>query len=266
MTKLRHFLVLALPLMFTGIVLAQDAPRKKLVRILIIGDATVCNHPPGSIQHGWGEMIGIGFEDNVRIRNIAGLAVSTKSILTDDVFRKAFDEKFDFVLIQLGHYDSLGPTYPASTEPFGSYKANLREIVDACKTAGTQPILITPMHRRRFYRDRLSEELKPYAYAMRAVGREKKVPVVDLYSSSGDLMERIGEIGSADLFSKEGDADTFSEKGARIMAALVLEGLRKVSPKLAAVIPAETESNGKAAPDSGKAAPEKTERPTAPSR
>jgi lysophospholipase L1-like esterase len=62
---------------------------------------------------------------------------------------------------------------------------------------------------------------------LKAVAAEVKVPVVDLYSRSGELFEKLGEAGSADLSSGPKDRTHFSEKGARAMARLVLEDLKK---------------------------------------
>jgi len=175
---------------------------------------------------------------------MSGYALSSKTAIYQGTLKAALKEKSDYVFIQFGHMDSV-KGHEGATAPFTEYKANLRTMIDACNQAGTQPVLITPMHRHRFYRERLSEELKPYAYAMRAVGREKRVPVVDLYSASGELMERIGEVESSALFANEGEVDLFSEKGARIMAALVLEGLRKVGPKYAELVIPESETDDK---------------------
>jgi lysophospholipase L1-like esterase len=77
-------------------------------------------------------------------------------------------------------------------------------------------------------------DLKPYAAAMKEVGAEKKVAVIDLYTSSKELAEKLGPEESATMANKKGDFTHFNEKGARAMAALVLKELPAAEPKLKA--------------------------------
>jgi lysophospholipase L1-like esterase len=141
-------------------------------------------------------------------------------------------EQADFALIQFGHNDSHGKGRPEATDPDTDFKANLRTYIDTFRDAGVQPILVTPMHRRTYLNGRLTEELKPYADAIKTVALEKGVPVVDLYTSSGILFETLGEEAGSDLNVSKTDRTHFSEKGARAMADLVLTGLKSISPEL----------------------------------
>jgi lysophospholipase L1-like esterase len=215
---------------------SADSPKKSELRIVILGDSTVANYPADSNMRGWGQVIGNGFHEGVMIHNLAANGRSTKTFIAEGLLKKSLNVHADFALIQFGHNDSHKKGNPESTDANTDYKENLRIYVDAFQKAGTQPILITPMHRRTFRGGKLTEELKPYADAMKAVAVERKVPVVDLYAASGELFERLGEAGSQDLNCTEKDRTHFSEKGAKALAELVLMGLKKSSPKLAAAV------------------------------
>ena len=71
-----------------------------------------------------------------------------------------------------------------------------------------------------------------YAEAMKQVGAEKKVPVVDLHTSSWALVEPLGSKGSADMASAPGDGTHFNGKGAKAMAELVMKELPAAAPAL----------------------------------
>lgn len=206
----------------------------KQVKIVILGDSTVSDYPLSSNLRGWGQVIGSGFKEGVVVRNLAASGRSTRTFIAEGRLKKALEEKADFALIQFGHNDSHAKDRPEATEAEGDFKDYLRTYVDSFRKVGTQPILVTPMHRRTYRNGKPTDELKPYAEAMKAVAREKSVPVVDLWTASGELFERLGDAGSADLSCSPTDRTHFSEKGARAMAALVLVGLKQASLPLAA--------------------------------
>jgi lysophospholipase L1-like esterase len=210
----------------------QIAAEPPPIRIVVLGDSTVCDYPTDSPIRGWGQLLGEGFKKPVAIRNLAVSGCSTKTFIKEGRLKKALEEPADFALIQFGHNDSHGKERPESTDAATDYKEYLREYVDSFQKAGTQPILVTPMHRRTFSGGKLTEELRQYAEAMKAVAEEKKVPVVDLYALSGELFLKLGDDGSADLSCGPKDWTHFSEKGARAMAGLVLGELGRISPQL----------------------------------
>jgi lysophospholipase L1-like esterase len=187
-------------------------------------------------MRGWGQYLAEGFREPVVVRNLAASGRSTKTFLKEGRLDRALAEKADFALIQFGHNDSHGQGRPESTDAGADYQEYLRTYVDAFVSAGTVPILVTPMHRRAFQNGKVTQGLKPYAEAMKAVAAQKKVPVVDLYARSGELFERLGEAGSADLSCSPEDRTHFSEKGARALAAIVLEELKTADARLGQAI------------------------------
>jgi len=105
--------------------------------------------------------------------------------------------------------------------------------VEEARAAGATPVLVTPMHRRRFdEHGKATRELLPYAEAMKIVAKEKAVDLVDLHTASGILFEKLGDAGSADLSCSTTDRTHFSEKGAKAIAGLVLNLLPVAEPSL----------------------------------
>jgi hypothetical protein len=60
--------------------------------------------------------------------------------------------------------------------------------------------------------------------------------VIDLHTTSGELFQKLGYAGSAELANKAGDRTHFNEKGARAMAELVIKELPDVEPSVRALL------------------------------
>lgn len=214
---------------------AADTPRE--VRIAVIGDSTVCEYPATSNIRGWGHFLAPAFQAHVRVLNLAKSGRSTKTFIKEGLWTKTLAEKPSFVLIQFGHNDSHARERPESTDAATDYRDFLRRYVDEARAGGATPVLVTPMHRRRFDKDgKVTQELLPYADAMKVVAKEKRVALVDLHAASGELFQKLGDAGSADLSCSATDRTHFSEKGAKAMAELVLKGLATVEARLAALL------------------------------
>jgi lysophospholipase L1-like esterase len=224
--------ILATLVSVLGVSPAGPGVKNGPLRIVVLGDSTVCDYPAGAATRGWGQYLAEGFKEPVTVRNLAASGRSTKTFMKEGRLQKALAERADFALIQFGHNDSHARGRPEATDPATDFRENLRAYIEAFRKAGTVPVLVTPMHRRTFQGARVTEELKPYADAMKVVAAEMKVPVVDLYTSSGELFERLGDAGSADLSSRPNDRTHFSEKGARAMVRLVLDGLNPTDARL----------------------------------
>jgi len=215
------------------------------VRIVIVGDSTVAKYPPKDAKRGWGQFIEEYFrKGTVKVIDLAAPGRSTKSFIQEGHWQKALADKPNYVLIQFGHNDSHAPSKPEATDPSTDYTAFLRRYIDESRAIGAIPILVTPMVRRTFNAQGqiVEGELPPnrplaaYAEAMKAVGVEKGVPVIDLYTSSKDLAEKLGPAASLELASQKSDPTHFNEKGARAMADLVIQGLPAAAPELARLL------------------------------
>ena len=228
---MKHFLLCVLLSVSTC---ARAADHQGPLRLVIIGDSTVCNYPTNIAQRGWGQFIQGYFKDDVKVINLARSGRSTKTFIKEGLWQKALAEKPDVVLIQFGHNDSHAPEKPEATDANTDYKQYLRRYIDETRAIGGEPILITPMVRRTFGPDgKLKDALQRYADAMKQVGAEKNVPVIDLHVASKALVEPLGPEGSASMANKPGDNTHFNEKGARAMAELVMKELPAADPALA---------------------------------
>ncbi len=214
--------------------IAKSADAAKLA-IVIIGDSTVCNYPGEHACRGWGQFIAEQFKDTVRVANHAASGRSTKTFIAEGRWTRALAEKPDFVLIQFGHNDSHAKGRPEATDAAGDYRDFLRRYVDESRAANATPIFVTPMYRRTFDADgKLTDILQPYADAMKAVAAEKKVPLIDLHTSSGALFRGLGKDRCPELANAATDFTHFNEKGARAMAELVMKELPATDARLAA--------------------------------
>lgn len=239
-TRLRYFLTIIV--LVVGTMLSPAARAAGVapvpVRIVIIGDSTVCNYPATRPERGWGQFIEERFREGaVKVINLAAAGRSTKTFIKEGRWQKALAEKPDYVLIQFGHNDSHTPDKPEATDAATDYQDNLRRYIDESRAIGATPILVTPMVRRTFGADgKITEptdrSLLSYANAMKEVGTEKKAAVIDLHTSSQELAEKLGPETSAEMANKKGDNTHFNEKGARAMADLVMKELPTAVPKL----------------------------------
>ncbi len=208
------------------------------VRVVIIGDSTVCNYPEDRPDRGWGQFFEEQFNDgSLQVVNLAVGGRSTKTFITEGRWEKALNQKPDYILIQFGHNDSHKPGKPESTNASTDYKEYLHRYINESRENGAVPIMVTPMVRRTFNsKGKLYGNLQPYADAMKEVGIELNVPVIDLHASSMQLVKELGPDESTSLASKEGDRTHFNEKGARAMLDLIMQELPSKAPDLAALI------------------------------
>lgn len=207
------------------------------ISLALVGDSTVAEWAEAKPARGWGQSLAPFLIDDVKITNLAVCGASTKTFPATGNWKKAVEGRPTFVLIQFGHNDSHAPGLPESTSAGGEYTENLRRYVAEARAAGSMPILITPMHRRMFdSTGQPTRELEPYAVATRKVAGSEQVPLIDLYQSSGDLLARLGEAGSAGLTVSDKDRTHFTPEGAAVMAGLVADGMREGPPALARLV------------------------------
>ena len=213
---------------------AADAPVARKPRVALAGDSTV------TTTAGWGA----AFEELLGARGecvqLARGGQSSKSFRDSGNWAKVIEAKPDYVLIQFGHNDMPGKGPNRETDPATTYRENLGRFVDEARAVGAVPILVTSMARRTFDKGKIRGELAPWAEAARAVAAEKKVPLVDLFARSVALLEKLGPEGSAayDPVTTDGRPDHthLSPDGAKAMAKIIAEELRKVEPGLAGLL------------------------------
>ena len=208
---------------------------KARINVILVGDSTVANYKPELTIRGWGQVIPRFFNDDVKIINQAISGRSTKTFIQQGDWDKTLKlvKPGDYVLIQFGHNDSHAKDKPEATDAATSYTEFLKKYVDDVRAVKATPILVTPMHSGIFEKGKISAELQPYVDAMKKVAGEKDIVCIDLYTSSGKLLQELGNEGIAPLFCSPKDRTHFSEQGAIAIAELIVKDLAASGTPLA---------------------------------
>jgi pectinesterase len=211
------------------------------IRIVLVGDSTVTD------TAGWG----LGFKqllsDGAECFNTAQGGRSSMSFMKEGRWTNALALNGDYYLIQFGHNNEPGK--PGRSTDMPTFISDMSKYVDEALAIGAKPVLVTPLSRRQWDKTnpgKIKSSLAPYAVEVGKIATEKKVPLVDLHARSIELYEKLGRQGCLDFSpSKVVDGTNavdnthLNAKGSVIIARLVDEELRKVTPELAPLFRAE---------------------------
>jgi lysophospholipase L1-like esterase len=254
-----------------GVASMEIKPAKEAITVFLAGDSTVTdqrNEP----WAGWGQMLPRFFGQSVAVSNQAESGLALYSFERQKRLEKVLSmmKKGDCLFIQFGHNDQKDKSPDAG--PFTSYKANLKRFVEAARSKGGIPVLVTPMERRRWKGNEPEPTLADYAEAVRQVGTEEKAPVIDLNAMSLKLYAALGPENSKKAFVHY-PANTFPGQdkplkddthhnayGGYELARCVVEGIRANVPELAKRLAKDAGAFDPAKPD----APEKVDIPPSP--
>lgn len=231
-------------LLLMSFVIRPDKP----IYVYLIGDSTLSiKETKAYPETGWGMPFANFFDTTVVIKNLAKNGRSTKTFLSEGLWKPAFDQlkAGDYVLIQFGHNDESKEKVDRYTTP-EEYKANLIKFVNETRSKKGIPILITPVSRRNFDSEGKIKETHPvYTDLVKEVAKDLNVPLIDLNERSKALYQQMGAENSKLLFNQllpnehpnypEGKVDNthFNELGARRIAQLVLAELNALHIELA---------------------------------
>lgn len=208
------------------------------VAVYLAGDSTVTDQrrEPWAA---WGQMLPRFFRAGVAIANHAESGESLKSFIGEKRLSKILEtlKADDYLFIQFAHNDQKPG--PAHVDAFTSYVEYLRRYIDAARSKGAVPVLVTSMHRRRFDpAGKIVNTLEDYPKAMRQLAADQKVALIDLNAMSQTLFETLGEQGTLKAFvhypaqtfpgqDQELKDDThFNSYGAYELARCVVESIR----------------------------------------
>lgn len=235
--KITNFAILFF--LFSLPAFAQKTP----VTIFLAGDSTMAEKlPEKRPETGWGEMFGRHFQTGkVKIENRAANGRSTKTFISENRWQQIVDalKKGDYVFIQFGHNDQSKEKGERYTPP-EDFKKNLARMVADVRAKGGNPVLLTPVVRRRFDSGgRFYDAHGEYPDLTRSAAKESGVPLIDMHRMSEKLVVGRGVEESKKLFLilKEGESPNyrkglddnthFSPLGAEEMAKLAVEGIRR---------------------------------------
>ncbi|MDR1336334.1 MAG: rhamnogalacturonan acetylesterase [Tannerella sp.] len=242
-----------------AVCLLLGATQSQPVRIFLAGDSTMATQQEYRTvtdsatgqkfeetmpMKGWGQMLPDFFnQKDVVILNKALNGRSSLSYRTEGHWDKMIAQvkKGDYVVIEFGHNDESQQKVGRYSTP-EDYRKNLERYLDEVQAKGAVPILCTPIARRKFdKRDKFVDTHGVYTDAVREIARERKVLLVDMESASRKLIEEYGVEKSRELFfhiqpginkifpNGREDNTHFSEKGARIMAKLFVDGIKALN-------------------------------------
>lgn len=203
----------------------------------MIGDSTMADKPLlNNPERGWGQLFPQYFSNEVEIKNFAVNGRSTKSFIKEgrwDTVMK-YMKPGDYVFIQFGHNDSKLDDSVRSAPAQTLYKQNLIKFIVDARTKGGNPILVTPVMRRKFdAAGNFVDQHGDYPGVVKFLADSMRVALIDLHASSKKMIEDEGVEGSKKMFlwidsnhfkvmpvGKKDDTH-FSEYGAAKVASLV---------------------------------------------
>jgi lysophospholipase L1-like esterase len=225
---------------------SPDVDQSKLpdVKLYLAGDSTVMDYGTASAQEGWGQELGQFLITKVTIVNEAIGGRSIQSFMYDDAANTMPSSRWtsiqtnirsgDFFMVQFGTNDSSGIAGRAVTPT--DFQTLLGTMIDAIKTKGATPILVTPSALQEWTGGREGNtRLGPYAAAMRTIAPLKNVLVDDLNARSIELLDMVGQTAAMQIYIN-GDKAHFTKTGATDMAQIVAQELRRVGSPLAAYL------------------------------
>lgn len=223
-------------------------PERK-VTVFLIGDSTMANKPlDDNPERGWGMYFPKYMTDEIEVQNHAVNGRSTRSFINEHRWDTVMSrlKAGDYVLIQFGHNDQKVEDSNRSAPAHTLYKENLIRFVNDVRSKGANPVLITPVMRRKFDEaGKFVDQHGDYPGVVREVAAAMNVPLIDLHKSSEALIVKEGVEGSGRLFlnippnhfknykGKEEDNTHFSEYGAASMASLVCQSIKEQNLDLA---------------------------------
>ena len=236
-------------------------PAPDAVTVFVAGDSTVVDgrREPWS---GWGQMLPRFFGPDVAVANYAESGRSLRSFRGDRRLDKilASMKPGDYLFIQFGHNDMKEKGEGVGA--FTSFAADLKSYVAAARERGATPVLVTPMHRRRFDdQGKTQNSHGDYPEAVRRVAVEEKAPLIDLHATSAKLYDALGVERSTKAFVFY-PANTFPDQaeelkdnshhnpyGAYQLAKCVVEGIRSSGLPLASQLAPGLEPYDPSKPD-----------------
>lgn len=218
----------------------------KPITIFIAGDSTAqtYNEEKDGLIKGWGQMLSLFLDKDVKVSNHAIGGRSTKTFIEEGRWDKLLSEvcQGDYVFIQFGHNDAS--TRPERHASYEDYRKNLIKMIEDVKAKNANPVLLTSVVMRTFKDGNLIDDrLKGYPAITRQIAKEYSVPMIDINLKTRDFVIMLGDESSkpyyrwveagVDHAKPEGlqDDTHMMEKGATKVAYFVAEGIKELNLK-----------------------------------
>lgn len=205
------------------------------LKITIASDSTAAAFPATDYgkRTGWGQVLSNFFNTNVVVTDLASSGRSSKSFYNEGKWAACLATHADYYFIQFGHNDSKTQDPARYTDPETTFKGYLSNYINQARAQGGVPVLLTPPARRNYASEHTlrRDSLQNYAQAMRELGTNMDVPVLDVLPRSVEFYESAGKSGARIYQSNsatntfENDTTHFSAAGARQQCYFVVECL-----------------------------------------
>lgn len=165
-------------------------------RIVTLGDSTMqFNNQFKFPQTGWPQALERFLKRTCPIVNYARNGRSTKSFIEQGLFDEALAaiQEDDLVLIEFGHNDVKVEDPLRYTTPYGTYKDNLKYMVEEVQKKKAKVILLTSISERKFKNGVLLKTHGEYPQAMMDLAKELKIVCIDLYEKTREVIIQVGE-------------------------------------------------------------------------
>ncbi|WP_334179231.1 cupin domain-containing protein [Pseudoxanthomonas sp.] len=219
-------------------------------QVFIAGDSTASHYgPERAPRQGWGQQLqGFLDEGAYVVRNHAQSGRSSRSFIAEDWFDGMAKEMRtgDVLLIQFGHNDEKIEDPTRYNEPQRAFPAWLMRYVALARDKGATPILVTPVARRKFDHGQLLDTHGMYAQALRDLAQREQVGLIDLTALSMDWLRATGDDASKAYFmhvpaQAQQDDTHFQQRGAVMVACMVVAGWKRIDPSLDAHVKRDTD-------------------------
>ena len=233
---------------FIFIFLAFVMPGKKKISIWMCGDSTMSiKEKKAWPETGWGMSFVHFWDSSVTVVNRAKNGRSTKTFISENLWQGVISsvKEGDYVFIQFGHNDEAKDKVERYTTP-EEYKTNIKKFIAETRIKKGIPVLFTPVSRRRFNAEgNVIETHQEYSALVRKLAVTENVQMIDLDKKTMELYQQFGKENSRWLFLQlkpgehpnypdgRDDNTHFNELGARLVAQMALEELKKIFPDLA---------------------------------
>ncbi|HEV2296117.1 MAG TPA: GDSL-type esterase/lipase family protein [Tepidisphaeraceae bacterium] len=205
--------------------------------IFLAGDSTVSNYRQPNALMGWGQPLGLFFDDeHVVVDNQAKGGRSSKSFFEEGSLATIENRmrEGDYLFVMFAINDSADDNSNRKTKPESTFKAYLRLYVDSARERGATPVFVTSQTKCTYDPwGRFTNSVQGYPQAMRELGEELDVPVIDLNWMSIDYFTAIGVPAARACFVTRPDGSFdyihLSPTGAPQLAALVAHAVRELN-------------------------------------
>jgi len=175
-----------------------------MATVYYIGDSTVTFNRIGSYpQQGMSNVLPLFLKAGIACCPHGYNGRSTKSFQDEGLWNPVVQslQAGDFLLIQFSHNDEKADS-ARHTDPDTTFKDNLRLFIRTAREKGAYPVLHTPIARRLFDEEGsfLPGSHGEYPRAIREVGAETDVPVIDLTALTERFLAESGDEATKPLF------------------------------------------------------------------